>query len=65
MVPLQWGGGRLFGALAVFFVEMAATLNQKIEKLIPKLLINRLSEGYERAIGKIWCLKFEFWAEIW
>ena len=38
-VPPQWGGGRLLGAS---------------KKLIPRLELNHLTEGYEWAIDKIW-----------
>ena len=53
-VPPQWGGGSFFGALAVFFFnKTTVTRKQKVEKSIPRCEMDRLSEGYKRAIDKI------------
>ena len=51
-VPSQWVGGRLFGASAEFFFFMKTTVTQKqkVKKLFRRLEMNRLSEGYKRAI---------------
>ena len=60
-VPQQWGGGRLFGALAgFFFMKTAVTRKQKVEKSIWRCLNDRNAEGYKRAIdenGKKWIFR--------
>ena len=63
-VPSQWGGGRLFDAsTGFFFRKTAVTWKQKDETLFRRLGMNRLSEGYKRAIDKIWgrIAKVGFW----
>ena len=63
-MPPQWGGGSFFGALAVFFFnKTTVTRKQKVEKSIPRCEMDRLSEGYKRAIDKILgpAAKTDFW----
>ena len=49
------GWGRFFGVLAVFFfTKTAVSRKRKVEKSIRRCQINRLAEGYKRAIDKIW-----------
>ena len=55
-MPPQWGGGRLFGVSAkfFFFTKTAVTRKRKVEKSILRCEMDWLSEGYKRAIDKIW-----------
>ena len=53
-----WGGGRLFGASAIFFYKTTVTQKRKVKKSIPRCEIDRLSEGYKRAVDKnLWSYK--------
>ena len=36
-----------------FFTKTAVTPERKVEKLIPRWEVNRLSEGYKRVVNKI------------
>ena len=47
-----------------FFYEYGLTRKRKVEKLIPRWEMNRLSEGYEQAVDKIWCPNMHIWQNM-
>ena len=51
-VPPQWGGGRLFGASAIFFYENGFNSEMKNQKSIRRCQNDCLNEGYKRAMAK-------------
>ena len=53
-LPPQLGWRRLFDTSTDFFTKTSVTRKLKVNKLFRKLEMNRLSEGYKRAIDKIW-----------
>ena len=55
VIDRQWGLGENFLARRlVFFFYKSSTQKRKVEKLIARLEMNRLSEGYKQAVDKIW-----------
>ena len=46
--------GKTFWRVGWFFFYKSLTQKRKVEKLIARLEMNRLSEGYKQAVDKIW-----------
>ena len=53
-VLTMWWGKTFWRVGRFFFTTTAVTRKWKAEKLIPRSNMARLSEGYKRAIDKIW-----------